>query len=92
MWFRVNFTLPVTAFIGRRLVAFFSFPRSRHKPRKPWVFVEFLVERYVVALLPLNALGAIEVRPIHLLLVCVRSFAHFRENAVTKRGYLIESP
>ena len=64
----------------------YSFPRSQHQPRKARVLVEFLLERNFVSLLPLDALGAVKGIPIELLLVCVRSLAHFRENPVTKRG------
>ena len=76
---------------GGNLVGY-PFPRSQDKPRKPRVLVEFLLERKFVSLLPLDALGAVKGSPIELLLVCVRSLAHFRENPVTKRGELIESP
>jgi hypothetical protein len=65
---------------------------SDERPSAILELVEFLFEHRGESRLPLDALGAIEPSPIHLLLVRVRPLAHFRENVVTERGYVIEHP
>src|ERR1700722_12457527 len=70
----------------RTSIELFFFPRPQLEAGEPWVPVEFLAERCVVALLPFEALGAVEGSPIHLLLVSMGSFAHFRENSIAKRA------
>jgi hypothetical protein len=50
--------------------------RGKPKSLETRILVEFLFERRIVSLLPLDALGAIEVSPIHLFHVLMRPLAH----------------